>query len=241
MLELNRIYNMDCMEGMKDIPDESIDLIITSPPYNLGNAHHTGGIRHQPYNDDLPEDKYQAQQAMVINECYRVLKQKGSMFYNHKNRIKEGFQISPYEWLLRTKFKIKQEVVWFNGSQNFDKIRFYPMTERVYWLAKEKDTGFYNSINHHDFFDTQDWGPEGTGKVHKRAFPTKMVRDILSCFEESKTVLDPYMGSGSTAVACINLKRKYIGFEIDKEYFEAANKRIEAVKAQVNIFDVIGR
>ena len=131
----------DCMEYMRNIPNESIDLIITSPPYNLGKQHHTGSNRFNSYDsyvDDVPEEAYQNWQIQVLNECYRVLNKNGSMWYNHKNRIKDGVQITPYEWILKSKFAhlVKQEVVWFNRSQNFDKIRFYPMTERVYWLAK---------------------------------------------------------------------------------------------------------
>ena len=137
ILELNKIYNEDCLDGLKKLNDNSIDLIITSPPYNLGKQHHTGNKRfksYNEYNDNMPEELYQQWQIEILNECYRVLKDDGSMWYNHKNRIKNGVQISPYEWLLKTQFShlIKQEIVWFNGSQNFDKIRFYPMTEKEY-------------------------------------------------------------------------------------------------------------
>ena len=123
----------DCLELMKELPDGSVDLVVTSPPYNLGNNHHTGNKHHNPYLDDMPENQYQEWQINILNECYRVLKQDGSIMYNHKNRIKEGEQITPYKWILKTKFIVKQEIIWENQSQNFDKIRFYPFTERIYW------------------------------------------------------------------------------------------------------------
>ena len=227
MIELNRIYNEDCLEGMKRIPDGSVDLIITSPPYNLGNDHHTNSRRFEVYNDDMPEADYQKWQIDVLGECHRVLRPSGSMWYNHKNRIRNGAQTTPYEWLLQTDFIIKQEVVWFNRSQNFDKIRFYPMTERVYWLAKSPKTKMFNAINHHDVFDAKDWKPEGTKGEFKRAFPVKMPEDILSCFPDAKVVLDPFVGSGTTAIACINTNRNYIGFEMDKHYCDIANERIQ--------------
>jgi site-specific DNA-methyltransferase (adenine-specific) len=226
MIELNRIYNEDCLVGMKRIPDGSVDLIITSPPYNLGNDHHTYSRRFEVYNDDMPEADYQKWQIDVLGECHRVLRPSGSMWYNHKNRIRNGAQITPYEWLLQTDFIIKQEIVWFNRSQNFDKIRFYPMTERVYWLAKSPKTKMFNAINHHDVFDTKDWKPVGTKGEFKRAFPVKMAEDILACFLDAKVVLDPFMGSGTTAIACINTNRNYIGFELDKHYCDIANERI---------------
>lgn len=150
------------------------------------------------------------------------------MWYNHKNRIKDGKQITPYEWLLNTDFIIKQEVIWFNGSQNFDKCRFYPMTERLYWLTKSPKTKMFNAINHHDVFDRKDWKPEGTKGEFKRAFPVKMCEDIISCFESAEIICDPFMGSGTVAIASINQGRKYIGFELSNATFEQAIKRIPA-------------
>jgi modification methylase len=188
----------DCLEVMRTLPDECVDLIITSPPYNLGKTHHTGNNKfksYSEYNDDMPEPLYQQWQIEVLAECFRILKPTGSLFYNHKNRIKNGVQTTPYEWLLKTDFVIKQEIVWQNGSQNFDKIRFYPMTERVYWLAKSPRTKMHNAINHHDFFTRAEWQPVGTKGEHKRAYPIKMCEDI-------------------------------IGIELDATYFKIAQDRI---------------
>ena len=230
MLELNQLYNMDCMDGMKRIDDNSIDLIVTSPPFNIGNNHHTGSKRFTAYEDDMPESEYQKWQIDLLNECYRVLSPNGSMWYQHKNRIRNGQQITPYEWLLKCSFIIKQEVVWFNGSQNFDKCRFYPMTERVYWLTKNTNTKMLNTINHHDLFE---WSAVGTNTEHKRAFPEQLVKDIALCFPNAKTILDPFMGSGTTAVVAYELGKDYIGFELDKYYYELAQKRIADNKAQL--------
>ena len=97
-MQYNTIINIDCLEGLKSLDDESVDLIITSPPYNLGKSHHTRNNRFKPYtdyNDDMPEELYQKWQTEILNECYRVLKKNGSMWYNHKNRIKNGQQIEP--------------------------------------------------------------------------------------------------------------------------------------------------
>ena len=227
-----RLLLGDCLEKMRELESNSIDIIITSPPYNLGNNHHTGNKRHKAYDDNLPEAEYQKWQIDVLNECFRLLKLNGSMFYNHKNRIKNGVQITPYEWLLKTNFIIKQELIWFNGSQNFDKIRFYPMTERVYWLAKSHKTKLFNAINHHDLFGREEWKAVGTKGEHTRAFPKKMVHDFLLCFPEAHVVLDPFMGSGTTGVACADLNRDFIGIEIDENYFNMAKESIEHAKKE---------
>jgi site-specific DNA-methyltransferase (adenine-specific) len=230
-------YNMDCMEGMKQFPDKFFDLVITSPPYNLGKQHHTGNNRFTAYNtfnDNMPENEYQKWQIKVLNEIHRIIKDDGSVFYNHKNRIRNALTISPYEWINKSSLLLKQELIWFNGSQNFDKCRFYPMTEKVFWLSKTKETLFTNNINHHDLFN---WKAEGTNGEHKRAFPIEMVYDILSCFPKGLKVLDPFMGSGTTGIACHKLGFEFWGFELDPDYYALATDRLEAVKAQMTFFD----
>ena len=234
-IENNKIYTVDCLEGLKSLDDESVDLIITSPPYNLGNTHHTGFKKHQAYSDNLPEEEYQSWQIDILQECFRVLKSDGSMMYQHKNRIKIGVQISPYEWIFKSSFFIKQEIVWINRSQNFDKIRFYPFTERVYWLTKSPKTKLSNTINKYDVFDWKEWVPVGTKGNHTRAFPVKMVTDLLKVFPNAKIVLDPFMGSGTVAIGCLEEKRKYIGFEIEKEYVSLARKRIREFNKQLDL------
>lgn len=227
MLKTNEIYCMDCLEGLKLLPNNFVDLIITSPPYNLGNNHHTGSKRHRAYNDDLPEEEYQKWQIEVLIECHRVLKKDGSMLYNHKNRIKKGIQITPYEWILKTKFIVKQEIIWVNRSQNFDNIRFYPFTERIYWLAKDKDTKLLNVLRHPDIFNWLEWKPVGTNGSHTRAFPLRMIKDLLKVFPNAKLVLDPFIGSGTVALACKQSGRDFIGFEINPDYVESAKKNLE--------------
>lgn len=116
-MELNKIYNIDCIEGLKQLEDNSIDLIITSPPYNKmglngfqkGKKWHGTIIYDNDINsDNMNEEDYQNWQIDFLNECYRVLKKDGSMFYNHKNRIHKGTIISPYQWLFKTPFLIRQ-------------------------------------------------------------------------------------------------------------------------------------
>jgi DNA modification methylase len=226
----------DNMQLMEKYKEEYFDLIITSPPYNLGKVHHTGGKRFDAYEefiDDIPEEEYQLSQLNFLNEAYRVTKEGGSMIYNHKNRIKKGIQITPYEWILKSKWTIKQEIVWFNRSQNFDKCRFYPMTERLYWLSKGKDTDFYNAINQHDLFKDV---PEGTDKEHKRAFPLSLAERLIMCFPNSKNILDPYSGSGTTAIACHNLNKSFIGSEISKKSYLSSIKRIQNHLLQTKLF-----
>jgi len=232
-MAISNVFNEDNIIGMGRYPDGFFDICITSPPYNLGNNHHTGNNRFTPYKDDFPEEEYQYKQVVFLKELYRICKNDCSVFYNHKNRIKEGRQITPYEWLLKTDWIIKEELVWCNGSQNFDKCRFYPTTERIYWLSKQIETKFNNNINHSDLFN---WQPEGTNKEHKRSFPKKMVSDLLSCFPSGLIVIDPYMGSGTVRIVCEKMGFNFIGMELDKEYYNASVKRFEIYKSQGRLF-----
>ena len=103
------------------------------------------------------------------------------------------------------------------------------MTERIYWLVKSPETTLFNAINHHDLFTKKEWKAVGTRDVHKRAFPERMVEDILKCFPNSKVILDPFVGVGTTAVACKELGRKFIGIEINPKYCEIAKRRLSGV------------
>ena len=133
-----RLQNIDALEGIKQLEDESIDIIITSPPYNKAglNGVCKGAKWNKTINyggdiniDNRPEDEYQEWQTDILNECYRVLKKDGLLFYNHKNRIVKGkgYIISPYSWLLKTPFLIRQEIIWNRkNGPNQDPSRYVP-------------------------------------------------------------------------------------------------------------------
>lgn len=217
------IYCGDCLEIMPLMEPESVDLVVTSPQYNLGNNHHTDNYRHKPYDDEIPEKEYQDLQIHILEEIYKILKSEGSFFYNHKNRFKNGIMLTPYQWILKTKFIMKQEIVWNNGSPCFDKIRFAPFTERIYWMAKQPSTVLFNCCL---FIDDWHISPVGTSEDHKRQYPEEIPRRIIISNPKADLILDPFLGSGTTCVAAKNLNRKSIGIEINPKYCEIAVKRL---------------
>lgn len=239
MLELNKIYCCDVLEGLSKLDDESIDLIITSPPYNkMGLNGKTSGnnwIGSIVYGnnssiDNKDEHEYENWQIEVLNECHRVLKSDGSMFYNHKNRIIKGMgEISnPYSWISKTNFKIRQEIIWNRGStNNVDPARYLPTTEKIFWLTKSTRPRFKR--NKDTLFKTEIWSfPFKTKTEHPAPFPIDLPNNIIPNIAQGEkiVVLDPFMGSGTTAMSAILNNCDYIGFELLQEYVDMANRKI---------------
>lgn len=229
----------DILETLRQFDDNIFDLVITSPPYNLGGDFHTGwrtkdggykSVRYGAYDthgDNMPEEEYQDWQVKCMDELYRVTKEDGNFFYNHKNRIKNFRIISPYEWILKSKWILRQEIIWDTTNQvNQDARRFIPCHEQIYWFSKTithiDNTAerlndcwvFRNKLKRKD-----------TG--HPATFPIEVITRILSVVPNARFVLDPFMGSGTTALACIELDRDYIGIELSPSYVDIINRRIE--------------
>ena len=222
-----KLIQGDCLEVMDNLIEQGIkvDAIITSPPYNIGKMH-SNELQFGTYKgNDMKEVDYQKWQVEFLNKCYEILKDDGSLFYNHKIRIKNGLAIHPMEWILKSKLLLKQEIIWnMKKSANCDKIRFFPFSERIYWMTKNPKTKLFNKLKLSDVWECV---PNNNRKItgHIAVMPEQIVNNILSSID-SKIILDPFMGSGTTGVACKNLNRDFIGIEMDDKYFEIAKNRI---------------
>lgn len=230
----------DCLEIMKLMPNKSVDIIFTSPPYN--KAGYEGFIRKRhirdnwkggrniEYNGDanndfMKESEYQLWQIDILNECWRILKEDGSMFYNHKVRVAQHKASHPIEWILKSKFIFRQQIIWNRkSSPAVAPIRFLPTTELIFWLTRDSVQPRFNRINAQG--EVIELPPKPM-KDHPAPFPVELVETILKhCIGD--TVLDPFMGSGTTGIACRNLNRNFIGIEKDDKYFDIASKRINS-------------
>ena len=230
----------DCLEVMKDIPDNSVDLVVTSPPYNNWRNRRTQAkkkeywdrtnIDYGTYNDKMDDNAYAEWQISVLNECCRVLKNTGTILYNHKDMIFNFEVTTPLQWILRSDCKYRQRITWDRGGmQAFNPVRFYRVEEDIYVLGKrakgfkwDKACARYLSI----------WKINPSSKEHHPAsFPEEIPKRGIESFTcDGDVILDPFMGSGTTGVACKNLNRDFIGIELDSEYFKIAEKRIKEVK-----------
>ena len=217
-------------ENMPQLADESIDLIITSPPYNLGsNDWPMGGDGRTPrdegigYTDDMEEKEYQAWQMQCLREMYRVAKQGASLFYNHKPRTKHGVLIHPLEWLKDSPWILRQEIIWDRGStHNHGPTLFWPEDERIYWMTKgspmlpNRPVGMSTVWRFH--------GPVA-GTWHPAPFPPELPKRCIEAIgRDGITVLDPFAGGCTTLKVALDYGYDAIGVDISHEYLDKARK-----------------
>jgi site-specific DNA-methyltransferase (adenine-specific) len=231
----------DCFEIIKQIPDGSVDVVITSPPYN--KAGYEGFIRkrndkdswkqrnvdygNNPLNDFMVESDYQEQQIKLLNMLREKLTPDGSIFYNHKIRVAKHKASHPIEWIIKSNCVFRQQIVWDrSNSPAVAPIRYLPTTELIFWLTKNAVQPNFNRSSELDFKGEVWRFMAENNPNHPAPFPIALPINILKNIQGDITVLDPYMGSGTTGVACKNLNKNFIGIEKDEAYFEIARKRI---------------
>ena len=245
-MDIDRIYNEDCLETMARIPDNSIDLIVTSPPYNKGfyanknakqskvwNTLNGRKIAYDSFSDDMFPEDYEEWQKAVISECIRILKPSGSLFYNHKDIIYKGLIVPP-KWVYD--FKVRQQIIWDRQSScMIDPHYFMPANEWIYWIVKDEKKVFFDKEK--SSFRTNIWRMNIDKNPHPAPFPYIMAANIINCCsKEGDIVYDPFMGSGTTALASVKLGRHYRGSEISEKYVQMANEKIKIEKSQPTLF-----
>lgn len=242
---MNKIICDDTLSALQSMPDETIDMGVTSPPYNKQENKKGWLVKNVKYDiacDKLPENDYQAQQIQILNELYRTIKPGGSFFYNHKIRWERGELIHPMGWLSQTNWTIRQEIVWDRGlAANIRGWRFWQVEERVYWLYKpidNKKIGTELLSKHAKLTSIWRFMPEGKNP-HPAPFPlTLPLRAIYAIMDDNKgIIIDPYAGSGTTLLAAKLLGHDYIGIDISKEYIDMANERINNYQNEKNILE----
>jgi modification methylase len=232
---LNKIICGDTLEVMRQMPDESVDLVVTSPPYNLKNSTGNGmkagtktgrwannplqnGYAH--HNDEMPHDEYVAWQRDCLTEAMRLLKDTGAIFYNHKWRVQGGLIQDRQDIVIG--FPVRQIIIWKRaGGFNFNPGYFVPTYEVIYLIAKPK---FKLVKGANGYGDIWEFNQEMKNK-HPAPFPIALPSRCIES-TSAEVILDPFSGSGTTAVAAKQLSRKYIGIEISPEYCEMAEERL---------------
>ena len=231
---LNKIICGDCLTVMKQLPDKSVDLVVTSPPYNLKNS--TGnGMKdgrggkwsnaalingYATYDDKMPYDEYCEWQRNCLSEMMRLLKDDGAIFYNHKWRVQNGLIQDRRE--IVSDFPVRQIIIWKRkGGINFNAGYFLPTYEVIYLIAKKDFKLAPKACGYGDVWEfTQE-----QKNAHPAPFPVALIDRIISS-TTARVILDPFMGSGTTAVVAQGLQRDFIGIELSKEYCVMAEERL---------------
>jgi site-specific DNA-methyltransferase (adenine-specific) len=227
----------DAVQTMASMPSSSIDLVVTSPPYNLktstGNGMKAGtksgrwannplqnGYTH--HGDDMPYDKYVSWQRECLQEMMRLIKETGAIFYNHKTRVQAGLLQDRHEIL--EGFPVRQCIIWRRkGGFNFNPGYFVPTYEVIYLIAKSKFKLVQGANGYGDIWEfTQEMKNR-----HPAPFPVALP---MRCIEstDAQIILDPFSGSGTIALAAKRLGRKYIGIDISPEYCKQAEDRLSS-------------
>lgn len=225
------VFDGDCLKTLKTMPDNIVDLVVTSPPYNLNKRASGGGSSKRSYEgwyfDDMPEPEYQEWQKDVLRELCRVCK--GSIFYNHKvryawhsrNKHKVDNRIyHPLHWL--GEFPIWAEITWDRMSTSgHGNGRVRMADERIYQIQKP--------VVHNDIGLSTVWRMSPSkNKGHVCTFPIKLPENCIEmCTEEGMLVLDPFCGVGTTGLACKKLNRSFIGIDINPDYARVARENID--------------
>jgi len=235
---INEIICGDCIEVMGQMPEGSVDLVVTSPPYNLRNSTGNGmkdgrggkwsraalmkGYTH--HEDNMPHEVYAEWQRKCLEAMMRILSEDGAIFYNHKWRVQDGLLQDRQD--IVSGFPVRQIIIWKRkGGINFNRGYFLPTYEVIYLIAKKK---FKLAPKANAFGDVWEFAQD-LDNPHPAPFPIGLIHRIVAS-TTAKTVLDPFIGSGTTAVVAQALGRDYIGIDVSPEYCQMAKERIKRNK-----------
>lgn len=218
MLEINKIYNMDCTEGMKLMKDGSVDLIIADPPYGID------------YQSNFKKDKFNKlendNKVLLdwIDEAYRVLKPNGAIYcYTRWDVYNLWFE------KIKEKLKIKNIIIWYKKGGGLGDLKGAYIFNHEFIIYAVKGRHILNGKRENDVWDIS---KGSTSKyIHPTQKPIELAEKIINkSSNENEIVLIPFIGSGNDIIGCLNTNRQYIGFELDENYFNIANDRIKELQ-----------
>ena len=230
-----KLINGNCLDILKNIPNESIDLIVTDPPYpttSRGNAGNSGGMLQKDINKKGKVFTYNNINCKeYAPEFYRLLKD-GSHCYVMTNHLNLIHMLNTFT---TNGFHFIKSLIWDKGNKIMGQ---YYMSQFEYILFFRKGRGIkINNCGTSDIISVPNKKQKGKdGKnLHDTEKPVELMEVLVNnSSQENELVLDPFMGVGSTGIACIKNNRNFIGMELDENYFDIAKSRIEEIEQQLN-------
>lgn len=208
----------DCLELMKEIPDKSIDLVVTDPPYCVGTT--SNGKKGTWFDNNLIRPFFQ----QYFQELYRLCKD-GSAIY-----INTDWRTYPFLYpIIQQYFNIRNLIVWdYEWMKAGSHYRF---SHEFIIYATKGDCKRKFSASERDVWRIKPINFTSKNKLHNAQKPLELIKKMIeNSSQEGDIVLDTFLGSGTTAVACVNTNRHYIGFELDPQYYDIACKRIDEAR-----------
>lgn len=240
MNEINKIYNMDCLELLKTIPNNSIDLVVTDPPYliNYKTNHIKGEHR---FKETILNDNNEDLISTYIKELFRVLKDNTAIYI-----FCSSSKIDFFKQEIEKYFTLKNIIIWVknNWTAGDLKAAYGRQYEMILYANKGRKEINGKRLTDIWYFDRI----SSDGQLHQNQKPLDLIKQCIEkSSKEGNIVFDGFMGSGTTAVAAKMLKRNYLGAELDKGYFEICLQRTnESLKTtdlygntQTSLFDFI--
>jgi len=264
-IPLDMVVNTDCIQGMAALPDGCVDVIITSPPYNIGKD-------YKAYNDNRPRREFLIWLGLVFSECRRVLADGGSFFLNVGGKPSDPWIPLEIAAEAREHFHLQNVIHWVKSiaipcdsvgkacgiDQDLAVGHYKPVNsdrylsscqEYIFHLTNKGTTHIDKlavGVEYQDKSNIRRWASGAGGlrdrgntwfipyetiqssRPHPTVFPDRLPEMCIKLhgMDETTVVMDPFMGTGSTAVASVNMGVRFLGFEIDSEYVEIAEERI---------------
>lgn len=225
-MELNKIYQMDCLDGLRKLEDASVDLVLTDPPYGI-SYQSAWRIDKEERFDIIANDG----QPFIwwLYDAFRVLKQGGALVCFCRGDVQDDFA-KAIRW---AGFDLKSQVIWDREVHGLGdlKAQFAPRHDVIWFAVKGK----FEFKNGRPVSVVRCMRVDAEKMIHPTEKPVKLMRYFVEKLSSpGMVVLDPFMGSGATALACQQLSRSFIGFELNPDFVIAAEKRL----AQKNLIEV---
>jgi len=259
-LPLDEITLGDCLPWLRTLPDQSVDLIVSSPPYNIGKEYETRRAL----------SVYLEEQTQVLSECHRVLKPTGSIFWQVGSYSRDGalipLDVKFFPILEDLGMVPRNRIAWVRPHGLHARAKFSARYETVLWFTKTSDYKFdldairvpqkYQNKKAHRGANKGELSSNPLGKnpgdvwlfqnvkhnheeqtIHPAQFPEDMIARIVLCSTDpGDVVLDPYMGTGTVAVVARDHGRRYLGAELDPSYYSVAQRRISGEPDESGVF-----
>lgn len=255
MIEINKIYNDDCINMMSKMPCNFIDGVITSPPYNIFNTN-AKDRGYDFYGDNKSDDEYINWILDIFNHFSRILKKDGVVCWNMSYGTENPYLMSLVvaDIIRHTNMQLVETIVWKKKTampNTPSKNRLTRICEFVFIFVNKEDALSFNSnkkeisyseknnqISYENVFNfIEAKNNDETQDLNKATFSTDLVKKLIDIyFKEDSLILDTFMGTGTTAVACKQNKLNFIGSELSNAQCEWANERLKKTDGNVGLF-----